>query len=382
MENKKLEKEQMVEKQQIHSEEIDNLQNLIPGLVHKLNNHLASIIGYGQLLLPKVIDPVTKKDLHRIIEEARQASKVIKDLVNFATKRKPQKETEDINGLVESVLEIKIPELNNRKINLVKQLSPFLPFTQVDPKQIQEVLFYLINNAEEAISGFHGFGEIRIKTHVFKNQIEIVVSDDGPGIQKGDISKLTDPFFTTKGKGIGLGLAISNDILLAHGGTMRVESEWGKGTTFIITLPIIAGGNKREKDEGKAPERDLRGLKGLVIDDDPSILEVVSEYLERVGCKISIAEDVRTAINIIEDETFDFVICDMKMPVMGGDDFYEIIKQRKPSLKDRIIFSSGDLLGETTRVFIDSVMNPYIEKPFDLNELKEIIIQLLITKTQ
>jgi len=375
MEDKRIEKERAVGNQRTQVEEMADLQNLIPGLVHKLNNHLASIIGYGQLLLPKLIDPVIKKDLHRIIEEARQASQVIKDLVNFARKRKPQKETEDINGLVESVLEMKIPELNLKKINVVKQLSPFLPFTQVDPKQIQEVLFYLINNSEEAISGFHGFGEIRVKTRVVESQIEIIVSDDGPGIQKEDISKLTDPFFTTKGRGVGLGLAISNDILSAHGGTMRVESEWGKGATFIITLPIIVGEGKMEKDERKAPERDLRGLKGLVIDDDPSILEVVSEYLERVGCKISTAEDVRTALNIVEDEDFDFVICDMKMPVMGGSDFYEIIKQKKPSLKDRIIFSTGDLLGETTRVFIDSVMNPYIEKPFDLNELKEVIIK-------
>ena len=375
MEDKRLEKERAVENQRTQVEEMADLQNLIPGLVHKLNNHLASIIGYGQLLLPKLIDPVIKKDLNRIIEEARQASQVIKDLVNFARKRKPQKETEDINGLVESVLEMKIPELNLKKINVVKQLSPFLPFTQVDPKQIQEVLFYLINNAEEAISGSHGFGEIRVKTRVVERQIEIIVSDDGPGIQKENISKLTDPFFTTKGKGIGLGLAISNDILSAHGGTMRVQSEWGKGAIFIITLPIIVGEGKRDKDEGKGPERDLRGLKGLVIDDDPSILEVVSEYLERVGCKISTAEDVRTALNIVEDEGFDFVICDMKMPVMGGSDFYEIIKAKKPSLKDRIIFATGDLLGETTRVFIDSVMNPYIEKPFNLSELKEVIIK-------
>jgi CheY-like chemotaxis protein len=236
-------------------------------------------------------------------------------------------------------------------------------------------LFYLINNAEKAILEFHGFGEIRVKTRVVERQIEIIVSDDGPGIQKENISKLTDPLFTTKGGGIGLGLAISNDILSAHGGTMRVESEWGKGATFTVTLPIIASEGKRKKEERKAPERGLEGLKGLVIDDDPSILEVVSEYLERVGCKISTAEDVRTALNIVEDEDFDFVICDMKMPVMGGNDFYEIIKAKKPSLKDRIIFATGDILGETTRVFIDSVMNPYIEKPFDLKELKEVIIK-------
>lgn len=157
-----------------------------------------------------------------------------------------------------------------------------------------------------------------------------------------------------------------------------MESEWGKGATFIITLPIIAGESKREKEERKAPKRDLKGLKGLIIDDDPSIIEVVSKYLESQGGKIITARNVKVALNIIEREEFDFVICDMKIPEMDGSDFYRIVKEKWASLIDRIIFSTGDVLGDTTKVFIDSVPNSCIEKPFNLNELKDVIIKKVV----
>ncbi|MBM4308492.1 MAG: response regulator [Deltaproteobacteria bacterium] len=372
-----------VEKQSKDARKISSLENLIPWLVHRLNTHLSSVLGYAQLLLPKKLDPESKKELEKVIDEAQRASDVIKDLVDFTRRRRPQKKVINLNELIESLLETKIQELNLRNIRLLKELSPSIPFTHVDPEQICQALANLINYSEGTITEFHGFGQIRVKTCETEGQVKIIISDDGPGIPPENISKIFDPFLTMiKGRGTGLELAISHDTVIEHGGTVKVESEWGKGTTFIITLPIVEGQVKKKKEEGKQTEVNLSGLKGLVVDDDPSILEVVSEYLERVGCKISTAENVRSALNIVEEEDFDFVICDMKMPVMSGSDFYEIIKVKKPSLKDRIIFSTGDLLGETTRVFIDSVMNPYIEKPFDLNELKEIIIQLLITKTQ
>lgn len=368
-------------KQWIEVEKIFTLEDFIPELVYKLNNHLAPVIGYAQLLLPKTIDPEAKRHLEKIIEEAQQASQIIKDLVNFARKRKSKKEVVDINDLIEAVFEMKTPQLNLRQIDVVKELSPSIPPTQVDPKQIQQVLLNLINNAEEAISEFHGFGELRVKTCVTEGQIEIIISDDGPGIPKESISKIFAPFFTTKGKGIGLGLRISYDILIEHGGAMRVESEWGKGATFIITLPIIEVEGEKKKEKEKSVEKDLKGMKGLVIDDDPTLLNFVFKYLELEGCEILTAPDVKTALNIIEGKDFDFVICDMKMPEMNGSDFYRIVKEKKPSLSNRIIFSTGDVLSDTTRVFIDSVTNPYIEKPFNLSELKEVITKLCLKVT-
>ena len=294
--------QQAIKRQWVHTKRISNLRDIMPELVYKLNNPLASAIGYAQLLLPKMINPELKENVAKIIEETQQASQIIKDLVNFVRERRPRKKVVSLNDLIEASLKIKTPELNFKNITLIKELSPSLPFTQVDPKQIKQVLFHLIKNAEEAISEFHGFGQIWVKTRALEGQIEIVISDNGPGIAKENVSKIFDPLFTTKQKGIGLGLTIAYAMLTEHGGTMRVESEWGKGTTFMITLPVVEVESEKVKEKRKGVEEDLKGMKGLVIDDDPNILYLTSKYLESEECEIITAPTVKTALNIIESK--------------------------------------------------------------------------------
>lgn len=366
-----------IKKQKDQGERRFNMGELTPEIVHKLNTPLASVVGYTELLLPKITDPEGKKILEKIHEEAKRASQIVKDLVAFRRKRSPKKEAADLNSLIEAALRMKAPELSLKNISLVKELSPSIPLTFMDPKQIQKALLSLINNAEEAISEFHGFGEIRVKSSVLYGQIKIVISDDGPGIAKENISKILDPFFTTKGKGIGLGLALSNDIIIGHGGTLRVTSEWGNGATFIITIPIIEVKGEVKKEGERGTKGDLKGMKGLLIDDDLNILNLVFKYLEHQECEVITASDVKTALNTVEGRDFDFVICDVKMPGMGGADFYRLIKEKKPSLKDRIIFITGDISSDKTRTFMDLVTNPCLGKPFSLSELREVIVKIL-----
>jgi DNA-binding NtrC family response regulator len=163
-------------------------------------------------------------------------------------------------------------------------------------------------------------------------------------------------------------------MIASHGGTLNVESEWGHGTAFTITLPIIKV--EEEKKKGEEVEKSLKGLKGLVIDDDISIITLTSRYLRSQGCEIETAQNVKDALNIIEGKEFDFVLCDIRMPEMGGDDFYRIVGERKPRLKDRIILMTGDTLGSKTRAFISSTKNLLIEKPFNLDKLKKVVIDL------
>ena len=379
METKKTEGQLGIEEQWSLEREAFNVRNVFPELVHKLNNSIASVIGYAQLSLNRTIDPEVKKELGEIIKEAQRASQIIRDHIILMRKERPRKEIQDINGLIEAVLEKKTAGLNLKNINVVKELSPSIPLTYVDPKQIQQVFLNLVNNAEKAISEFRRFGEIKVKTSMVKDQIEITISDNGPGIQEGDIFRIINPCSTTKEKRTGLGLAISHGILVEHGGTMRLESEWGKGATFIMTLPLtVVKSKKREKGEGV--KRDLKGMKGLVIDDDLNIVNMISTYLEDQGCEISTATDMKMALNILEAltsiEEFDFIICDIKMPEVSGIDFYHIVEKKWPVLKNRIIFSTGDILCDATRAFIASALNPCIEKPFNFIDLKEVINKL------
>lgn len=350
----------------------------MPGLIHNLNNSLAIVIGYAQLSLGRTIDPQVKKELGEIIREAQRASQIIRDHVSLMKKERPKKEIQDINGLIEAVLEKKIADLNSKNINVVKQLFPSIPLTYLDPKQIQQVLLNVMNNAEKAILESRGFGEIRIATHKINDLIEITISHDGRGTQGGDVSGIIDPS-ATKEIATGQELAVSYDILAGHGGTMRLESQSGKGATFIMTLPLTVV-ERKKREKGESDKRSLKGMKGLVIDDDHNIVNMTSMYLEKLGCEISTATDTKIAISILEAlssiEEFDFIICDIKMPEVSGIDFYNIVQKKWPVLKGRIIFSTGDILSDVTRTFINSVPNPCLEKPFNLTDLKEAINKL------
>jgi len=256
-------------------------------------------------------------------------------------------------------------------------LSPSPFFAMVDPAQIQYVVLQMIKNAEEAIFEFHGLGTIRLKTRIVQDQIEIAISDDGPGISEENIPKVFNSFFTTKENEMGLGLTISYGVVAAHGGTLRVESKWGTGTTFFITLPIV---EKEWKRVGDGMERDLKGLRGIVIDDEPAMLNLLSEYLQNEGCRIETAQDVKTALGMVEERDFDFAICDMRMPEMGGADFYHLIETKKPSLRSKIIFITGDIVRDKTLKFIESTRNPCMEKPFNLRDLKRVVSETLKRK--
>jgi CheY-like chemotaxis protein len=345
-------------------EEALNARNALPQLVHKLNNCLASVIGYAQLSLNRTTDPELQKQLGEIIKEAQKASQIIRDHVSLMKQEKPIREIQDINVLIEAVLEKKITGLNSKNINVVRKLSPSLPLTYLDPKQIQQVFLNLINNAEKAISESGGFGEIQITTRKIEDRVEIMISHNGRGTQE-----------TVAGQELG----ISYDILSEHGGTMRQESEWGRGATFIVTLPITVL-ERKKRENGERVKKDLKGMKGLVIDDDTNIVNMTSTFLEELGCEISTATDMKIAISLLEAlgsiEEFDFIICDIKMPEMSGIDFYNIVQKKWPILKDRIIFSTGDILGDQTGMFINSVPNPCLEKPFNLTDLKEAINKL------
>jgi two-component system NtrC family sensor kinase len=136
---------------------------------------------------------------------------------------------------------------------------------------------------------------------------------------------------------MGLGLASSYDVIIGHGGEMRVESELGKGATFRVILPLTHIKEGCEKNKRKAGGS-LKDMKGLVIDDEPSITRVVYEYLKGEVCRMKTAADVKTALDMLGENSFDFVVCDIKMPEMGRSEFHQFIKEMKPLLLGRIIY--------------------------------------------
>jgi two-component system NtrC family sensor kinase len=224
----------------LRSEKLASIGRLAAGIAHEINNPLTSVLTFSSLLLRRTEKEEQKEKLDIIVKETTRCREIVRDLLNFARHGEPKKEKCSINQVIESALSLTKNQLkvSEMRIAVQKELGE-LPLLQLDPNQMLEVIVNIIINALDAMA--EG-GELGIKTGLTEDAkaVEIKISDTGYGISKENLEKVFDPFFTTKevGKGTGLGLAVTYGIIDGHNGTIDVESEVGKGTTFVIRLPL------------------------------------------------------------------------------------------------------------------------------------------------
>jgi two-component system NtrC family sensor kinase len=225
---------------------------LIAGVAHEVNNPLAVVMGYSEMILGEEnLDEQLRRPIDVIYNEANRARKVIQNLLSFARKHSPEKQYASINEILERTLSLKEYDLRKNNIELIKKLAPELPASMADPNQLQQVFLNLIINAEQAmVESEESRRQIVVESKVKNGRnklmtdgdkiIEISFCDCGPGIAEKNLKKIFDPFFTTKpvGRGTGLGLSVSYGIIKEHGGDIFVISKEGEGATFFIELPI------------------------------------------------------------------------------------------------------------------------------------------------
>lgn len=359
------------------SEKLSALGIMVSGVAHELNNPLTSIMGYAELLAAGESDGKRGEMLSHIGDETRRAGKIVQSLLTFSRKHKPERTPVDLNQLCNELVEFRGYELKVRNIEFNLQLSPALPKTHADAHQLQQVLINLINNAEHAIGETGLPGSISIQTLVDREKIILIVSDDGPGMPADVVNRAFLPFFTTKevGQGTGLGLSICYGIIEEHGGHIDVESLAGKGTTFRISLPIYHGHvstDKLPEVTRDAPTTAIRG-RILVVDDELAILQVLTEFFQSAGWIVVSARNGQDALEAVDTSDFDVLIVDMLMPGMDGRSFYEYLKQLRPDLLSRVIFTTGDTGNQHTTDFLQSLDNQVVRKPYDLGDLHQVI---------
>ncbi len=237
----------------MESERLALIGQLAANVAHELNNPLQGIVTYSHLLLEHIPDDCesekTSTSIQRIVTQANRCRDIIRGLLDFSRQRKPDATVCNINSVMQECLTFIENQASFQNIEFVNHFEPELPMILVDPSQMQQVFLNMIINAAEAME--EG-GELTLQTKLDTTGdfISIEISDTGHGIPEEDFDRLFDPFFTTKevGHGTGLGLAISYGIVKEHKGTINVESTLGKGTTFIIRLPIRS--EETEIDEG------------------------------------------------------------------------------------------------------------------------------------
>ncbi len=230
-------KRKQMERQIIISEKLASLGVLAAGIAHELNNPLNNIYLLAQLIKEDLhAGRAREEDVDMILQQVQRASQIIRGLLEFSREGFVNFEEVDINAAIEEMLGFMEKVMESHRVRVVKRLGR-VPKVAGDKTMLQQVMVNLITNACQAMP--QG-GEIRITTRSRDGSVEIKISDTGVGIEERHLSRIFDPFFTTKEKdGSGLGLAVSHSIIKRHGGEITVESELGRGSTFIIVLPAL-----------------------------------------------------------------------------------------------------------------------------------------------
>jgi signal transduction histidine kinase len=226
--------------QLVHTEKIASLGRMAAGVAHEINNPLAGILIYAELLQRDLGEQAAyRENLDVIINQTMRCQQIVNRLLDFSRQTLGQKKLFDVNDVIRRCVELISHQAFFHNIKVVEHLDPGLPQIIGDPGQIQQVFTNLLLNAADAMAGT---GIITITTQTAPNDKGVVLrfKDTGSGIPPEVIDKIFEPFFTTKppGKGTGLGLSIVYGVIQRHGGAIEAESRPGKGTTFIITLPL------------------------------------------------------------------------------------------------------------------------------------------------
>lgn len=232
----------------IRTEKLASLGQLAAGVAHEINNPLGTITIFAHLILKSLPeDDPRRADVQMIIDEANRTKEIVQGLLSFARETKIRPGATNINQILEEVLTLVVNQSLFHNIKIEKALAEHLPSTYADATQLKQVFLNIILNAAQAMNGT---GDLFVSTEqdATNRHLKIKIRDTGSGIPPEVMKKMFDPFFTTKEKGTGLGLAISYGIVERHQGKIDVETELGKGSTFIVTLPVLDG---EEKLNGK-----------------------------------------------------------------------------------------------------------------------------------
>lgn len=380
-ERKKAEEEKkLLERKAQLASQLASVGEMAAGIAHEINNPLTSVIGYAQLLMKQNIPEDLKEEISIIHEGAQRVSGIVNRMLTFARQRKPRREQIDINDIIEATLDLRQYSLKNNNIEIIRQLDPDLPMTVADTGQLQQVFLNIIVNAEIEMKLAHEKGSLTISTSTQNDTISISFTDDGPGIAEEHLSRVFDPFFTTRevGQGTGLGLSVCHGIISEHGGSISVKNEKNGGATFIIELPVISGAGKIEDEPiGIRTSRNITKARILIVDDEDTIRHYLHRLLTGEGYTVETAENAAEALETIKHKRFNLILLDVKMPVMSGTDLYIQLQDIAKSLAKRVLFITGDVMGEDTYKFFTETKTPYITKPFNDTTLIEKIKSML-----
>lgn len=375
-----------IQEQFTQLEKLSALGELASGVAHDFNNTLAGILGRAQLL-QRTNDPEKiKRGLDIIIKAAEDGAKTVKRIQDFARQRRDHDfELVSVDQILTDASEITRPrwkncaEAANVHISLDLQIHSNA-MVMGDDSELREVLVNMVFNAIDAMP--EG-GKLTLATSTIDDSVVITIADTGVGMYPEVRSRIFDPFFTTKGTaGLGLGLAVSFGIIRRHGGNIEVESTYGKGTEFRITLPLASVARialpTTQKHVNVVPVitklPDPPPTTVLVVDDEDFVRELLQEILESEGCKVQVAESGIQALELYAAEKFDCIFTDVGMPGMSGWELAQAIREQNRTIPIAVITGWGEAVGsdEQKAAGVDWV----VAKPFTADRIAELVQEI------
>lgn len=375
-----------LEKRLLHAQKLESLGVLTGGIAHDFNNLLLAIMGNIELAR-EGIDPQSDVDEHleHSLNASRRAAHLVHQMLAYSGKGRVRSEHLDLSELVTehlSLLRASVPST----IEFDLEIDPDVPGIKADEAQVQQVVMNLVTNAAEAVAPSNGQIKIKLSPGTFTSKelkeslipekpaagdfAVLEVADNGCGMDEITITKLFEPFYTTKMQGRGLGMSAILGIIRSHNGALFLRSEPGAGTSIKVLFPATRQNVSQKREPGSAAQK-VRVKTGtvLVVDDEEPLRKLARAILERCGHIILEAEHGQEAVEIFREnkEEVSYILLDLTMPVMDGRTALQEIRVIDPDAK--VILTSGYAAEDLPNDLMKEKNTAFIHKPFEVKEL-------------
>ncbi len=376
--------QRVLEHRLIQKEKSELLDSLVGGIAHEINNKLAPIIGFSELLLGQLEQGQPAEKLAHycavIRDSATESAKIIRQLLQLSRPITGEIAVCDLRDLVREVVAFLHFRIRENGCEVILDLPAQEALVQADSMQIKQVIMNLALNALDALENAPQ-KEMRVIVAEQDDKIVLKVVDTGHGIKPENLHHIFDPFFTTKSPehGTGLGLSVCLSIVKQHGGEITVKSTLNVGSEFEVTLPktsmakLPLNSSKNGLADGERPansNHDTRRRRVLIVDDEEFITAMLQEVLRGdLNCNVECVTNGLRAVTRLQQADFDVVISDVRMPEMDGLGLLEWIKEHQPRLTARFLFITGDAGSWDLNQQLESLGVPVLRKPFNVKRL-------------
>ncbi len=361
-------------------EKLSVLGELLYSAANELNNSLTSVMGYSEILSNKLVDTEVSYVTSKIYRGSLRCGNIVKRLLDLA--REAQKGYSNIEEALKFALDLKNYQLRSNNIHVEVHIEKDIPKVLANLNDLERIFLHIINDAEQRMLEYNNGGILTVDIGVNERKVLVCFTDTGTCLLKQNMDEILASIDNSLSNNdyISIGLVIACKILRKINGTMRIESQIGRNNKIILEIPS-APVNTYEScnTDDKVLNRETVTIrKVLLVDDEDDIVELISNFLQKQGYTVDVASDGNEAIDKVYAESYDIIISDLKMPNgFTGDKLHGFVKHRNPALADRMIFMTGDIINPETQKFLQQTRNKYLEKPFSLETLMEMIKQII-----